>query len=249
MVSSPYIKVIEILARLRKVRIFPSALVTITSHGIDKIDQIVDAYIQNGFTSLFLRPLNPYGYAYGNPAFSYTADAFFDSYKCALEYIINKAKDGVAIREEFFSILLRKVLTPFNDGFVDLQNPSAIGSMCMIVDQHGDIYPSDEARMIAAMSDDRWKVGSIRDNDCGIKMRDARKDILRTGILELWPECTFCVYNAYCSADPVKIYYKAAYTHDRYCTTNKKMFDLLFSYILDADVRMQAVLRKWANAQ
>lgn len=108
--------------------------------------EIIDAYIENHFESVFIRQLNNYGCAFNNRNIFYDLDDFVSCYKNAVEYIIRKNLDEkIKIREDLFSIILRKILSPFNDGFVDMQNPCALGQMCMIVKQNGDIFPSDES--------------------------------------------------------------------------------------------------------
>ena len=44
-------------------------------------------------------------------------------------------------------------MTPFSTGFVDLQSPSGAGIAGAIYYYNGDVYPTDEARMLAEMGD------------------------------------------------------------------------------------------------
>ena len=68
----------------------PSALLTITRRNISSIESIIDLYRDLGFNNIFIRALNPYGYAVENKdELSYTVDEFIDAYDKALKYIIN----------------------------------------------------------------------------------------------------------------------------------------------------------------
>lgn len=245
--SSPYDETIRNISVLRKKGIYPSALVTITAHNISLMTQIVDTYIQNGFTGIFLRPLNNYGYAFNNDAIRYEPERFMHEYGKAIDYIIEKKRIGISIKEEYFNILLRKILTPFNDGFVDMQNPCALGTMCMIVDQHGDVYPSDESRMISEMGDHTWRMGNIHDNTIHEVIIAKQNEIQATGNLEEYPSCRFCAYIPYCSADPIRSYYINHYSKESYCGMKKSYFDMAFRSIKNANAQTESILRKWAN--
>jgi len=245
--SSTYSATIKNVEILRKNGIYPSALVTITAQNLSFMKEIIDTYINNGFTGIFIRPLNNYGYAFNNKCIYYSHEAFITEYRNAIDYIIGKNLVGVSIQEEYFNILLRKILSPFNDGFVDMQNPCALGTMCMIVDQRGDVYPSDESRMISEMDDHTWRMGNIYDNSVHDEITQKKREILRDGILETYPPCAFCAYIPYCSADPIRLYYTKHYTLESYCGMKKAFFDTVFSYIKSADERTASCLRKWAN--
>ena len=56
-----FVKNIEIA---RRNKIFPSALVTVTSLNLTRMNKIIDTYIENNFESIFIRPLNNYGCAF-----------------------------------------------------------------------------------------------------------------------------------------------------------------------------------------
>jgi len=119
--------VIESLDRARKY-IAPdkiSALMTTTKYSLNYAHEIVDEYIKKGFSSIFVRSLNPFGYAFPKTKqIGYSASEFISFYKEILEYIIAKNLKGYFIEEAFTSILLTRILTPFSTGFVDLQFPA-----------------------------------------------------------------------------------------------------------------------------
>ena len=232
---------------LREKGIYPSALVTITNNNLHKMQSIVDEYINLGFTGLFLRPLNNYGLAYKNETIKYSTQDFMENYKAAVNYIIMKNLDGIAIKEEYFVILLRKIYSAFNDGFVDMHNPCALGQMCMIVDQRGDIYPSDEARMISEMGDKEWKMGNIQENDCLVKIDKIQKYIRKIGDIYENKHCIDCVYKSLCFSDPIREWYINKYSNDDYCGIRLSMFDFVFEKIINASIAEQKLFWMWAN--
>lgn len=141
------------------------ALMTATSFSLTRIKDIVDEYIHHSFDGIFLRSINPYGFANENKnKIGYGADAFARMYKEGLEYIIQKNKEGIFFPEYYTTLLLTRILTPFPTAFVDLQSPSGAGISGVIYDYNGDIYPADEGRMLARMGDQYFKMGNVYEN-------------------------------------------------------------------------------------
>lgn len=104
-----------------------SALMTTTRESLKQPERIVDEYLSLRFKSIFVRPLNPYGREIANKeAVSYDVDSWLQFYKKTLDYIIAVNVQGVFFREDLASIVLKKMLTPYGTGFVDLQSPQEL---------------------------------------------------------------------------------------------------------------------------
>ena len=101
-----------------------SVLMTTSELSLDYPNEIVDEYVNDGFHDIFLRALNPYGLAAQNNDWNKYNDRFIEFYKKAFEHILSINKQGTFFRENYASIILRKMLTPFTTGFVDLQSPA-----------------------------------------------------------------------------------------------------------------------------
>ena len=249
---STYDSLVKNVELARNNKIYPSALVTITSLNLPRMTEIIDTYIENHFESIFIRPLNNYGCAFKNQNVYYKLDDYIAAYKNAILYLIEKnLKEDINLREEMFSIILRKIFSPFNDGFVDMQNPCALGQMCMLVKQNGDVYPSDESRMISEMGNEHWKMGNVNDKNCLVTMKEKRAEILENGRLENYEECKACVYSPFCYADPIKKWYIAniaGQEYESYCGIRKELFRFVFEQIKTADEKKLALFRRWANA-
>lgn len=128
--------------------------------------------MSNGFNNIFLRPLNPYGLALNNTNWETYFDKFIEFYKSALNYIIDINIQDRFFVEEFTSILLRKILTPFTTGFVDLQSPSGIINSVIVYNYDGYVYASDESRMLAEYNDYTFKLGHVTDRYESIFMEE-----------------------------------------------------------------------------
>src|SRR4030043_28772 len=141
-----------------------NALMTATQESLVHFREVIDIYAALGFQGVFLRHINPYGYASSDahrPSFAYPMEDFVEAYKKALLYIIELNLAGTPLVEGFASILLSRILTPFSTGFVDLQSPTGAGINGIIYDYNGDVYPCDEARMLAKMGDRRFYLGNV----------------------------------------------------------------------------------------
>lgn len=141
-----------------------SALMTTTRDSGSRLEAVIDEYLYRGFDSIFLRSLNPYGFArLGKHAagLGYGVDSFLEAYTRALDYIIKINIQGRRFVECYATILLSRILTPFSTGFVDLQSPSGAGLSGVIYNFDGDVYPTDESRMLAMMGDRKFRMGNV----------------------------------------------------------------------------------------
>ena len=66
--------------------------------------------------------------------------------------------------EEYAVILLRKIITPFTSGFVDLQSPAGILNSVIVYNYDGNVYASDESRMLAEHNDYTFRIGKITES-------------------------------------------------------------------------------------
>lgn len=99
-----------------------SALMTTTRQSLQSPEDVVDEYVTQGFNEIFLRPLSLYGFALRNPTkISYSVKEFTDFYRRAFDRILFWNNKGIQIREVTASIILNKILSTFDAGYVDLQ--------------------------------------------------------------------------------------------------------------------------------
>jgi sulfatase maturation enzyme AslB (radical SAM superfamily) len=137
------------LARQRIGEHAVSALMTTTKASLEFPEEIVDEYVRLGFKEIFLRPLSIYGFAKRNLArVGYMHEKFEVFYERALRRILWWNEQGVQLREVYMSIVMNKILSTFDAGYVDLQSPTGAGSSVLDYNYDGWVYPSDEARML-----------------------------------------------------------------------------------------------------
>jgi len=203
----------DVIAGLKKTKIHfspghVSALMTTTKYSLNYYKEIIDEYIQNGFSSIFLRSLNPFGYAREKiDAIGYSSREFLNFYKKGFMYILEQNQKGIYIEEALASILLTRILTPYSNGFMDLQFPAGAGISGAIYDHNGNVYPSDEARMLANMGDTHFCLGNVRENNFReIFYNDRLKNLVSSTCAEVLPGCSDCVFQIYCGIDPIRNY-------------------------------------------
>ena len=213
-----------------------SALMTISKYSLDKIEECVESYIKLGLKSIFLRPLNPYGMAEKTQAFlSYTVEEYLNYYEKGLRFILLKNIEGFQICEEFACVFLRKILTPFSNGFVDIQSPSGNGIGCAVYDINGKVFISDEARMLSKLHDDTFCLGNVCTNSYKeIFDNDKLHEIIRNNINEADINCFACPYIPYCGKDSVRTYQeKILHIENSNCRKYIGVLDIIFKLILE----------------
>lgn len=185
-----------------------SALMTATKRSLQSPRDIVDEYVRRGFTSIFLRSLSPYGFARRSVRTTgYTMREFLDFYVRALDEILAHNARGTFLVETYAQLLLTRILTPFATGYVDLQSPTGAGIGAVVYNYDGDVYASDEARMLAEMGDTRFRLGNVhRDSYDAIFGGDTLREIVAASVAESIPGCADCAFLPWCGADPVHHY-------------------------------------------
>jgi His-Xaa-Ser system radical SAM maturase HxsB len=219
-----------------------SALMTTTRRSLDFPDAIVDEYVRLDLRSVFARPLSPYGFATKTAnRTGYTMAEFLPFYEAVLARTMCHAKAGVPIQETYATLALTKILTPFSTGYVDLQSPAGAGLSVLVYNYDGDVYATDESRMLAEMGDHRLRLGNVRTlRRQDLFATDAMALLLAGATHETAPGCETCAFQSYCGADPVFHYATQGDpvgvrpTSD-FCRRHLHLFDHLFGLIENAD--------------
>jgi radical SAM protein with 4Fe4S-binding SPASM domain len=203
-----------------------SALMTTTRSSLDRVRAIIDTYVDQGLSGIFLRPLSPYGFAIKTKS--------FDAY------------------EQYAAVVLKKMFTNDDPGYVDLTSPAGIGIGAIVYNYDGDVYASDEGRMLAEMGDTTFRLGNLHaDSYEEIMLSEALLAPLEQSFAASAPMCTDCAFEPYCGADPT---YHHATAGDflgqkpssGFCRRNMAIFKLLLErYESDAETR--ALFRTWAS--
>lgn len=240
----------RIQARLGVDRV--SALMTTTVASLAHPEEIIDEYLRMGFREIFLRPLSPYGFAVKTGAIDkYNAERWLNFYKRGLAYILDLNRNGYRFVELYTSLIARKILTHDNAGFVDLQSPAGTGISAVVYNYDGDVYASDEARMLAEMGDKTFRMGSLlEDSYEEIFLSDRLLDALESTATVSVPGCVDCAFLPFCGADPV---YHHATQGDMignkalsgFCHKNMGIFRHVIG-LLEDDPTVREIITRWA---
>lgn len=205
--NDSYKRTIEGIQRVRRElgRDRVGALMTTTAASLNQVKPIIDEYIAQDFRGIFLRPLSPYGFAIKTKFYqAYDQSKWLEFYFEGLDYIIDLNLKGFGFTEYYAAMVLRKMLTPFQPGYVDLLSPAGAGVAAVVYNYDGDVYASDESRMLAEMGDKSFCIGNVHSNTYEeIFLNDTLLEALESSFASSVPMCSWCAFEPYCGADPV----------------------------------------------
>jgi His-Xaa-Ser system radical SAM maturase HxsB len=229
-----------------------AALMTTTKLSLQHPTEIIDEYVRQGFHSIFLRPLSPYGFAVKTKhKTGYKLDNFIEFYKNGLAHILEINKNGYDRAEIYAKILLTKILTPYGTGFVDLQSPSGAGINVLVYNYDGDVYATDESRMLAEMDDHTFRLGNVHTHTHkDIFISDPFLNLLSASCNQSLPGCSDCALQPYCGSDPV---FNHATQGDifghrptsNFCHRNMEIMKYLFGLISSGDSETMRIFFAW----
>jgi len=229
-----------------------AALMTTTRRSLPHPREIIDEYVARGFRSIFLRSVSPYGFAVKTKGRTgYLTQEFLEFYREGLAYILALNRRGVEMTEIYAKIVLTKIMTPFPTMFADLQSPSAAGIGAVIYNYDGDVYATDEARMLAEMGDKTFRLGNVHENTYEeLFQSETLRALVAASVNESLPGCSDCAYQLYCGADPV---FHHATQGDvvghrptsEFCQRNMGVINELFRYIRADDRAIMRIFWAW----
>lgn len=230
-----------------------SALPTVTRRALADPAGLVEQYRDLGFSSIFLRPISPYGFARRTrAAIGYSMAEFLAFYDAAFEYILRLNAEGIHFEETYAAILLRHILTPFHSGYMDLRSPAGAGLGTLVYNYDGHVYPSDESRMAAKTGDERFALGTVEDDFDKLMASPAMRWLAQGAVAEALPGCRDCAFVPFCGSDPV---YHATVQGDPaadrrgtdFCEKHTHLFRGLFRRIDEGDPDTMRTFVAWAT--
>lgn len=219
------------------------ALLTVTKKALPRYKEIIDTYVGLGLDGVFLRPLNPYGFALADlEKLGYTMDEFIEFYTKSMDYILELNKQWVGFREQLSGIYLMKILTPGDPNFLDERSPcgACIGQVAYNYD--GKIYSCDEGRMFGRMGIDEFQMTEVTDDakETYKNMIESptTKIMVQASTLDGLPGYNDSVYKPYIGVCPIHSYKTSGNIYPTYATDDKRklgtaVLDYLFMKLQD----------------
>ena len=232
------------------------ALLTTTRQALQHPREIVDTYLELGCRAIFLRPLDPFGFAaHSARAVAYEPEAFLDFYRAALEYILQLNRQGEQVLERFAAIFLTKILDGEQPNYLDLRSPCGAGIGQLAYDYDGTVFTCDEGRMVHHMGDSFFALGRVgQDSYRSMMLSDTVRAMALASNLDAQPGCVDCVYQPYCGVCPVHSYATQGSIFGRMresslCAVYKGIQDQLFLLLSQGDATTEAILRRWTTVR
>jgi His-Xaa-Ser system radical SAM maturase HxsB len=232
------------------------ALLTVTRESLKHARAIVDEYVRLGLKGVFLRPLNPFGFAVKTDAtIGYTAREFMPFYLEALDYILELNKQGVEIMERWATIFLAKILTDQDPNYVDIRSPCGAGIGQIAYNYDGQIFTCDEARMVNQMGDPAFRVGQAGEISYDeVIDSSVVRSLLFASTQEALPYCSECAYLPFCGTCPVYNYGTQGnifglMPSNQKCIMHMAIMDRLFELIRDGGEAIGGIFRRWTTVR
>jgi uncharacterized protein len=253
--NDSYARVVSNLDRVRQVigsdRV--AALMTTTETSLNCPAEIVDEYVRLGFTDIFIRPISPYGFAVRTKAaHQYRAETFLGFFKRCLERVFYWNSRGVPLVESYTQLLARKLITPFATTYVDLQHPAGTGISAIVYNYDGDVYASDEGRMLAEMGDFTLRLGNLhKDEYRAVMGGDYLRSLIAPSSLQIVPQCSECAFMPFCGFDSA---YNLATQNDLmghrptsgFCAKQMGLFEYVIGLLEGPDGPEKDIVTRWA---
>ena len=229
------------------------ALPTVTRTMLPNPQGLVDTFVELGCRALFLRKLDPFGFAAKTARFlGYSMEDFIRFYVKCVDYIIELNKQGVQVMERNAAIMLSKMIADNEPNYLDLRTPggAAIGQVGYAPD--GTIFSSDEGRFVAAMGDNIFQIGSLDNTYEEIMTSAATRALVIASTNDGQPDCVQCTYKPYCGQQPEYNYKTQGTINGRmrdstWCRKHKYIFDYLARRLKDADAEEMEMFMRWTT--
>lgn len=263
--GSSYLETVKWIERINKAYVdlgldptlyHVEALLTTTREALKRPREIVDTYLSLGCRAIFLRPVDPFGFAEKTRAkIEYDRAEYREFYRTAVEHILDLNRRGEQVLERYAAIFLTKILQGDDPNFLDIRSPggSAIGALAYNYD--GKIFSSDEGRMMHETGDDSFLLGDARTATYrGLMKHETVRALVVASIREVQPDCVSCAYAPYCGVQPEHSHRTQGTLFGRMrestlCSVHKGIQDYLFEKLREDDPTTVEILRRWTTVR
>lgn len=194
-------------------------------------EQVISEAEALGLKNLFIRPINYQGFARKAFKSARNEDGWDHYYIRFIRHLIaHNLKTDQVLSDYYFAYLLRRLLDPRRAEHVDLRNPNPLGHDYLVISEQGDLFPTDEARMLYRIGQIDLRIGHVQQGLDQAKIAqmnlhcDNRDD----------PSCRDCVYQAVCGRDLVDDLSRyGRIDGSRYATRHCRKHMALFDFIME----------------
>lgn len=228
-------------------------LLTVTKENIKNYEKIIDTYVDLWLNGIFLRWLNPYGFAAADmKSLSYSSDEWIDFYSNSLDYIIELNKKGIYFQEYITKVFLEKIFNPLDPAFMDIRSPSGIAVWWVAYNYDGKVYASDESRMLGRMGINEFLMTELLDTGeetyKAIMTSDIAKIAVQSSCLDGLPGYNSHVYKPYLWVDIIHNFKTSGWLFvpmmlDEKIKMQVWILDVIFQKLKDPKVK--EIFKKW----
>jgi His-Xaa-Ser system radical SAM maturase HxsB len=230
------------------------ALLTTTREALTRGREIVDVYANLGCRALFLRPIDPFGFAEKTGhRVEYPRAEYLNFYRDTTDYILQKNREGVQMIERYAAIFLTKILSGEDPNFLDIRSPSGAGISAIAYNYDGKVFAGDEARMLHETGDDSFLLGELGSLTWRqLSTHPTLRALALASNVDGRPDCVNCAYNPYCGVCPVHTYKTQGSLVGRMrestvCEVHKGIQDYLFGKLRENDPAVMETFRRWTT--
>ena len=232
------------------------ALLTTTSETLDRWKDVVDTYVALGCRALFLRPVDPFGFAdKTGHRIEYPRADYLSFYRQAVDYMLELNRQGVQILERFAAIFLTKILGGEDPNFLDVRSPCGAGIGQIAYNYDGKVFTCDEGRMLHEMGDSTFQIGHVATSSYrDIVGHETVRALAIASNLDGQPDCVNCAYNPYCGVCPVHSHKTQGTLFGRMrestlCAVHKGIQDYLFGKLGEGDPAVLETFQRWTTVR
>ena len=232
------------------------ALLTTTRETLPRWKEVVDTYVALGCKALFLRPIDPFGFADRTRLrLEYPRSAYLEFYRNAVDYMLALNRQGVQILERYAGIFLTKILRGEDPNFLDLRSPAGAGIGQLAYNYDGKIFSCDEGRMLHEMGDSKFHLGDVHTSSYrDIVGHETVRAMVLASNLDGQPDCVNCTYSPYCGIQPEHNHRSLGSIFGRarestICSVHKGIQDYLFEKLRENDPATVEILRRWTTVR
>lgn len=232
------------------------ALLTTTREALRRPREIVDTYVSIGCRALFLRPVDPFGFAEKTASrVEYPRAEYLAFYREAVDYMISLNRKGTPILERFAGIFLTKILAGEDPNFLDIRSPCGAGIGQLAYNYDGRVFTCDEGRMLHEMGDDTFEIGHVSKSSYpDLIKHDTVRTLLVASNLDVQPSCMNCAYQPYCGVCPVHSHRTQGTLWGRMpesslCAVHMGIQDYLFEKLSSDPTVKEEVFSRWISVR